>query len=84
MTAYRQDALRCSHELANNKAMPVKELKLKTGVSKTATILQKNHYGWFDRVARGVYSLSAKGRVDLEANIAAVEALCLTTQVHPG
>ena len=84
MTAYRQDAFRCSHELANNQAMPVKELKLKTGVSKTATILQKNHYGWFERVARGVYTLSALGRADLEANIEAVEALLVTVEGLPG
>jgi len=82
-TAYRQDALRCAYGLANNESMPVKDLKLKTGVGKAAAILQKNYYGWFERVARGIYCLSAQGRTDLEANVEAVEALCLTAQELP-
>ena len=84
ITAYRQDAIRCAYGLANNKSMAVKELKLKTGVGKTAAILQKNYYGWFERVTRGVYCLSAQGLADLEANTEAVDGLCLTAQVHCG
>jgi len=75
ITAYRQDAFRCAHGLASTESMSVKELKLKTGVVKTASILQKNYYGWFERVARGVYSLTALGRTDLEANNEAVRLL---------
>jgi hypothetical protein len=34
-------------------------------VPRAGAILRANHYGWFDRVARGRYDLSPKGRRDL-------------------
>ena len=33
---------------------------------KTGRVLADNHYGWFTRVARGVYALTDQGRADLE------------------
>ena len=60
MTAYKQNALRIVNGLANGyKTIP--ELRNKTGVQNTASILQKNFYGWFSRVGRGVYELSSTG-----------------------
>jgi hypothetical protein len=57
VTAYRQDALRCAKCLAANgptKAALVAQL---TGVRKARQIMADNHYGWFRRVATGVYAL---------------------------
>jgi hypothetical protein len=60
MTAYKQNALRIVNGLENGcKTIP--ELRKKTGVYNTASILQRNFYGWFSRVDRGVYELSSAG-----------------------
>ena len=48
----------------NTKASP-KEIKEKTGIEKTASILQKNYDGYFKRVDRGIYQLTEKGKKDI-------------------
>jgi hypothetical protein len=76
MTAYRQDALRCLAHLAIAPASPAATAKA-TGVVKAATLLRADHYGWFDRIDRGVYGLSPKGHAalaDHHATIAALQA----------
>ena len=60
MTAYKQNALRIVNGLENG-SKTISELRKKTGVHNTASILQKNFYGWFSRVGRGVYELSSTG-----------------------
>ena len=61
MTAYRQDALRLLHALFQNPGQSPKALRETTGIERAAAILQDNHYGWFERVSRGIYDLSPKG-----------------------
>ena len=61
ITAYRQDAMRCAELLQKNGPMKVAELRAQTGAENAATIMQNNHYGWFERVSRGVYALTEKG-----------------------
>ncbi|WP_097107860.1 DUF2161 domain-containing phosphodiesterase [Hoeflea halophila] len=61
MTAYRQDALRCARvlrELGPTKAALVAKA---CGVERARTLMADNHYGWFERVATGIYGLCAKG-----------------------
>ncbi|KGF71205.1 hypothetical protein LL06_01030 [Hoeflea sp. BAL378] len=61
MTAYRQDALRCARilfELGPTKAAQVSKL---SGVEKARALMADNHYGWFERVAPGIYALCPKG-----------------------
>ncbi|MEM9555660.1 MAG: DUF2161 family putative PD-(D/E)XK-type phosphodiesterase [Acidobacteriota bacterium] len=65
LTAYRQDALRCARELAESDVLKLSVLRERTGVARAGSILQANHYGWFDRVSRGHYALSPKGRREL-------------------
>jgi hypothetical protein len=65
LTAYRQDALRCARELADEGVLKVSVVRERTGVSRAGTILRDNHYGWFDRVKTGYYDLSPKGGGDL-------------------
>lgn len=62
MTAYRQDAIRVARALAGGQDLKISEIKEVTGVARAASILQHNHYGWFERVSRGVYKLSEVGR----------------------
>ncbi|CAN5644394.1 DUF2161 domain-containing phosphodiesterase [soil metagenome] len=66
MTAYRQEALRCAGLLAKNGPMKVAALKLAAEAPKAAAILSQDHYGWFERVDRGIYGLTPKGRAGLE------------------
>jgi hypothetical protein len=65
LTAYRQDALRCARELADAGTLKVSVLRDRTGVSRAGPILRDNHYGWFERVKTGHYSLSPKGEREL-------------------
>lgn len=58
MTAYRQQALACAAAL---QAGPLRPRDLKTIAPTAANILRGNVYGWFERVDRGVYGLTATG-----------------------
>ncbi len=60
MTAYRQDALRCVSAFDNG-ATSLADVRAISKISKANSILQKNHYGWFQRVSHGHYQLSPKG-----------------------
>jgi hypothetical protein len=77
MTAYRQDALRCGAGLW---PAPLKAsiLAKATGVTRAATILRDDHYGWFQRVERGIYALTDKGRAELSTAESDLAALGLT------
>lgn len=75
VTAYRQDALRVAGALAANGPMRVSELRSATGVADAAGIVQRNVYGWFARLARGTYTLSAVGHAALGQFAEAVAAL---------
>ena len=66
MTAYRQEALRCAGLLAKNGPMKVAALRLAADAPKAAAILSADYYGWFERVERGIYALTPKGRQGLE------------------
>ena len=64
VTAYRQDALRCAQALQAG-ALPLRALRAVTGVADAASILQRNVYGWFERIERGTYALNEAGRAGL-------------------
>jgi hypothetical protein len=66
MTAYRQQALRCAELLAANGPMKVAALRAACDAPKAASILQADVYGWFERVERGVYAITPKGREGLQ------------------
>jgi hypothetical protein len=75
VTAYRQDALRLVRVLAETGPMKLAELRAASGVATAARILQRNVYGWFVRVRRGVYGLSSGGHEALRVFADAVAAL---------
>jgi hypothetical protein len=66
MTAYRQDALRCASFLDRDGPTRAAIVKAQTGVTRAPQILQKDHYGWFHRVERGIYALTPIGKRALE------------------
>jgi hypothetical protein len=75
VTVYRQDALRCVRVLAAVGPMPLGKLRVASGVAAAAPILQRNVYGWFDRVGHGTYGLSDAGEQALRRFAAAITAL---------
>ncbi|CAN7576468.1 DUF2161 domain-containing phosphodiesterase [Pararhizobium sp. LjRoot238] len=58
MTAYRQQALACAAALQNG---PLRPKDLKAIVPTAANILSGNVYGWYERIDRGIYGLTAAG-----------------------
>ncbi len=62
MTAYRQQALACAAAMAR---MPARPRDLKRNYPDAPKILQRNVYGWFVKVERGVYALSGEGKAAL-------------------
>ena len=62
MTAYRQDALRCLGALNQNGPTKAAEVAKITTVETARRIMADDHYGWFERVDRGVYALTPKGQ----------------------
>ena len=65
VTGYRQDALKCAAYLATSGAEKGAIIAKATGVPKATTIMRNNHYGWFQKVEKGVYDLTDDGRKGL-------------------
>ena len=75
ITAYRQDALRIAKLLRAQETARPADIKARLEIDKAAAILQRDIYGWFVRVERGVYSLSDGGRAALQTYAAEVAKL---------
>ncbi|MCW2242942.1 DUF2161 domain-containing phosphodiesterase [Azospirillum canadense] len=65
VTAYRQDALRCARLLQDG-PMTLKALRAAGAPKDVSVILQRNVYGWFERVVKGTYGLTDAGRNGLD------------------
>ncbi|MGV8951135.1 MAG: DUF2161 family putative PD-(D/E)XK-type phosphodiesterase [Cypionkella sp.] len=74
MTAYRQDALRCLAALAGG-ALKAGEVARAAQVARATALMAADHYGWFERVARGVYALTPKGQAALIEHAAELAGL---------
>lgn len=73
VTAYRENAIHIACCLCLRGPLSPKDLRsLGTG-AKTLSILYTNVYSWFERVGRGLYALSAKGRAEICAYSELVE-----------
>ncbi len=59
MTAYRQQAIACARALADG---PLRPRDLKQASPMAGRIMLDNHYGWFERISKGLYGLSPTGR----------------------
>ncbi len=66
VTAYRQDALKCAWFLQQNGPTKAASVKIETGVHLAPRILQRDVYGWFQRIEHGVYDLTLLGERALE------------------
>lgn len=74
VTAYRQDALRLAAHLAAAGPTKAAVAARETGVARAGAIFRADHYGWFQRVARGVYALTPDGETGVRAFPAARRA----------
>lgn len=65
MTAYKENCIHIACCLLQLGPLSPKSLrKMGTG-EKTLTILNKNYYGWFDKIQRGIYMISDTGKSEL-------------------
>jgi hypothetical protein len=71
VTAYRQRATLCVEALRDG---PATTRALSAAVPDAPAILRRNVYGWFERVSRGTYQLTAAGRVALDLNVIGPQA----------
>ena len=62
MTSYRQDAIKCAKLLAKKGPSKGADIALQTGVKNATRMMADNHYGWFERQTRGIYTLSEIGQ----------------------
>jgi hypothetical protein len=75
MTVYRQDALRCLKMLSDNGPCKGAVVAAETSVPSATTLMANNHYGWFERVEKGVYGLTADGERAAKENTADIRAV---------
>ncbi|CUH64426.1 hypothetical protein TG4357_01270 [Thalassovita gelatinovora] len=69
VTSYRQEALRCAAHLAEHGASKGAMVAQATGVKRATRVMADNHYGWFERVDKGIYQLSEAGIVNTRRQI---------------
>ena len=65
VTGYRADAIRCARFLAVHGPSKGSAVAEWAEVPQATRIMADNHYGWFTRVARGVYGLTTSGKAGL-------------------
>lgn len=66
VTAYRQDALRIARILHAHGPLTIKALRDHGAPADVSTILRRDVYGWFERVARATYALTEAGARGLD------------------
>ncbi|MBM7565356.1 DUF2161 family putative PD-(D/E)XK-type phosphodiesterase [Paenibacillus sacheonensis] len=66
VTAYREKALRIAWALVEHGSLSPREAAVLTEIPRAAHFMQKDYYGWFQRVARGLYSVKPEGAKAVE------------------
>lgn len=66
VTAYRQDCLRIASALAETGPQRPVALRDGLGIDKAPAMLQRDVYGWFHRIERGIYDLADPGKEALQ------------------
>lgn len=61
VTAYRQDALRCLKILHDNGPTKAANVAQLASVENARRLMSDNHYGWFERVSTGIYTITPRG-----------------------
>jgi hypothetical protein len=66
MTAYKESCIQIACFLDTMGPLSPKALKDMGAGDKTPSILTKNYYGWFERIKRGTYILTEKGKLEVQ------------------
>lgn len=66
VTAYREEALAVAAALERLGPSPPRALRALGTSAKTGAILLADHYGWFERLGKGLYGLTEQGKKGLE------------------
>ena len=66
ITAYKENAIQIAVYLKEIGPTSAKKLREYNSGKKTLSILYNNFYGWFQRVDRGIYDITAKGKQELK------------------
>ncbi|OIJ14397.1 hypothetical protein BKP37_08620 [Anaerobacillus alkalilacustris] len=66
MTAYKENCIQIACYLENFGPLSPKRLVEMGAGAKTSSILTKNFYQWFERIKRGTYIISEKGKQDIK------------------
>lgn len=61
VTAYREEALRIAAFLRQHGPSKTRAIRAETGIARATQMLRSDVYGWFERVATGIYQLTPKG-----------------------
>lgn len=67
VTAYRENAIHIACCLSEHGPLAPKALRALGTCDKTTSVLYTNVYGWFERISKGLYALSPKGREEIAA-----------------
>ena len=65
ITAYRETAILIA-DYIREEPMKLKDIKTHVKSEKCSSIMQKNYYGWFERIDRGVYGLTVFGKEEIK------------------
>jgi len=65
ITRYKELVIDIGSYLLDHKKASPQAIKKDLNIDKTASILQKNYDGYFERVERGIYQLTEKGKRDI-------------------
>lgn len=67
MTTYKENCIHIACCLLQSGPLSPKSLREMGTGEKTLTILNKNYYGWFERIRKGIYMISDTGKSELHA-----------------
>jgi hypothetical protein len=65
LTAYRQRCIRVAEYLNKQPTAKGADIKKAIGEEQATQFLRNDYYGWFEKIERGVYQLSEKGKQEL-------------------
>jgi len=75
MTSYRQGALRCAKVLHDEGACKASYVAKMAGFDRARNLMAANHYGWFEKIDRGIYGLTPAGAQALKDHAEAVASM---------
>ncbi|WP_226782926.1 DUF2161 domain-containing phosphodiesterase [Oceaniglobus trochenteri] len=68
VTAYRQDAILCAAHLLDHGPSKGAAVARATGVARATRMMAADHYGWFERVEKGIYAITPRGAAAIRNN----------------